>query len=231
MPLRLPVGVVARAFHALYHEAAWGYDAVAWGVSFGQWRAWGAAALPYLIGPRVLELGHGPGHLLAELAGRGGDVVGLDLSPQMGRLARRRTPAARLVRARAQAAPFAAGSFDSALAAFPTAYITAPETLAAIYRLLRPGGRLVVVPEARLGGRGPLMALVEWLYAITGQRGAAEENPTARLAFWTAALAGPGFHVSLHEEMVSQSVVTVVVAERPVRPTWGSAPHLIQFAL
>ena len=89
----------------------------------------------------------------------------------------------------------------------------------------------MVVPEARLGGRGPLRALVEWLYAITGQRGAVEENPTARLAFWTAALAGDGFHISLHEEMVSQSVVTVVVAERPVRPTWGSAPHLIQFAL
>lgn len=219
MQPRLPAGVVARAFHALYHEAAWSYDAVAWGVSFGQWRAWGAAALPYLTGPRVLELGHGPGHLLAELAGRGGDIVGLDLSPQMGRLARRRTPAARLVRARAQAAPFAAGSFDAVLATFPTAYITAPETIAAVYRLLRPGGRLVIVPEARLGGRRPLRTLVEWLYAITGQGGAADQNPTTHLAFWTAALAGPGFHVSLHEVMVGQSVVTVVVAERPVRPT------------
>ena len=214
MSPQLPPPLVERAFRLLYTRLVWSYDLVAWGVSFGQWRAWGAAALPFLTGPRVLELGHGPGHLLAEWAGCGGDIVGLDLSPQMGWLARRRTPAARLVRARAQAAPFAAGSFDSALAAFPTAYITAPETLAAIYRLLRPGGRLVVVPEARLGGRGPLRALVEWLYAITGQRGAAEENPTARLAFWTAALAGPGFHISLHEEMVSQSVVTVVVAER-----------------
>jgi ubiquinone/menaquinone biosynthesis C-methylase UbiE len=220
MPFRLPVGVVARAFHVLYHEAAWSYDTVAWGVSFGQWRAWGRAALPFLSGPRVLELGHGPGHLLAELTRRGYDAVGLDLSPQMGRLARRRTPAARLVRARAQAAPFAAGSFDGVLATFPTAYITAPETLAAVYRLLGPGARLIIVPEARLGGRGPLRALVDWLYAVTGQRGAADDNSTARLAFWTAALASPSFIVSLREVVVGQSVVTIVIAERPVQPTF-----------
>ena len=220
MPLRLPGGVVARAFQALYHEAAWSYDAVAWGVSFGQWHDWGAAALPFLTGPRVLELGHGPGHLLAELTGCGYDVVGLDLSRQMGAQAQRRTPIARLVRARAQAAPFAAGSFDNVLATFPTAYITSPETVTAIYHLLRPGGRLVVVPEARLGGRGPLRALVEWLYAITGQHGAADENPAARLAFWTAALAGPGFDVRLQETRVGSSTVTVVIARRPVHPTF-----------
>lgn len=220
MPLRLPRGLVARAFQALYHEAAWSYDAVAWGVSLGQWRDWGRAALPYLTGPRVLELGHGPGHLLAELTGRGYVPVGLDLSPQMGRLARRQTPTARLVRARAQAAPFAAGSFDSVLATFPTTYITAPEMATTVYRLLRPGGRLVIVPEAQLGGRGPLRALVEWLYTVTGQRGPADESAATRLAFWTAALSGPGFAVSLHEAMVGQSVVTITVAERPVRPTF-----------
>lgn len=215
MPRRLAPALVERAFRLLYTRLAWSYDAVAWGVSFGQWRDWGAAALPFLSGPRVLELGHGPGHLLTALAGQGYEVTGLDLSPQMGRLARRRAPSARLVRARAQAAPFAAGSFDGALAAFPTAYVTAPETVAAVYRLLRPGGRLVIVPEARLGGRGPLRALVEWLYAVTAQRGAAELDAAARLAFWRNARSGPGFLVSLHEVRVCNSVVTVVVAERP----------------
>ena len=220
MPRHLAPTLVDRAFRLLYTRLAWSYDLVAWGVSFGQWRNWGAAALPFLTGPRVLELGHGPGHLLAELTGRGYQVAALDLSPQMGAQAQRQTPTALLVRARAQAAPFAAGCFDSALATFPTAYITESETVTAIYRLLRPGGRLVVVPEARLGGRGPLRALVEWLYAVTGQHSAADKSPAARLAFWTAALAGPGFVISLREVIVSQSVVTIVIAERPVHPTF-----------
>jgi ubiquinone/menaquinone biosynthesis C-methylase UbiE len=212
---RLAPALVARAFHLLYHDLAAGYDAVAWGVSFGLWRDWGATALPFLSGPRVLELGHGPGHLLAALASRGDKVIGLDLSSQMGRLARRRAPAAGFVRARAQAAPFAAGSFDGVVATFPTAYITAPETIAAVFRLLRPGGRLVVVPEAQLGGRGPLRAIVEWLYRLTGQRGAAAEDLDARQAFWTSALSDFGFLLSLHEAQVCDSVVTVIVADRP----------------
>ncbi len=215
MPRRLGPALVNRAFRLLYTRLAWSYDAVAWGVSFGQWRDWGAAALPFLTGPRVLELGHGPGHLLAALAGQGYEVIGLDLSSQMGRRARRRTPMARLVRARAQAAPFAAGSFDGALAAFPTAYISDPATTAAVFRLLRPGGRLVIVPEARLGGRRPLRAVVEWLYRLTGQRYAGDADPTARLAFWTTALSAAGFVVSLHEIRVCDSVVTIVIAGRP----------------
>ena len=91
----------------------------------------------------------------------------------------------------------------------------APATVAAVHRLLRPGGRLVIVPEARLGGPRPLRALVDWLYAFTGQRAAAGDDPAARLAFWSAALSGPGFDVRLYEERVSESFVTVVVAERP----------------
>lgn len=214
MPLRLRPALGQRAFHLLYTRLAPTYDAVAWAVSFGQWREWGAAALPYLSGPRVLELGHGPGHMLAALAAHGYEAIGLDLSPQMGRLARRRRPTSRLVRARAQASPFATASFDGVLATFPTAYITAPATVAAVYRSLRPGGRLVIVPEARLGGPRPLRALVEWLYALTGQRATTDEDPEARLRFWTAALDGPGFFVSLHEEWVCDSVVTIVVAQR-----------------
>ncbi len=215
MPLRLPPALGQRAFHLLYTHLAPTYDAVAWAVSFGQWCDWGKAALPYLSGPRVLELGHGPGHMLAALATHGYETVGLDLSPQMGRLAQRRSPAPDVVRARAQAAPFAAGSFDGVLATFPTAYITAPETVAAVSRLLRPGGRLVIVPEARLGGPRPARAFVEWLYTLTGQRAPTDEDPAARLAFWTTALAGSELDVSLHEEDVRGSVVTVIVAERP----------------
>jgi len=77
-------------FRLLYHELAWTYDLVAWVVSFGQWKAWGRAATLHLRGPRVLEIAHGPGHLLVAMTRAGFASVGLDLSPQMGTLAQAR---------------------------------------------------------------------------------------------------------------------------------------------
>ncbi len=128
-------------FRQLYNELACTYDLVAWVVSLGQWRAWGRTAIPHLPGKRVLELGHGPGHLLVAMAERGLTPVGLDLSPHMGRLAQRRLRRAQssipLVRAQTQDLPFSAGCFDSAVATFPTEFILNLATLREVARVLR----------------------------------------------------------------------------------------------
>lgn len=202
--------LVGFGFRLLYHEMAWSYDLVAWLVSLGQWRAWRQTALPHLVGERVLELGHGPGHLLVALAERGFRPVGLDVSPHMGRLARRRLRRARLtpplVHARAQTLPFAAHSFDSVAATFPTAYIVDPATLKEVARVLRPGGRLVVVVGAQLCGQDPLCRFVEWLYFITGQREAAGD--------WGAPFAAAGLKTSRVQVEMKRSRVWLLVAER-----------------
>src|SRR3972149_5774722 len=101
-------------FHHFYHNFAWTYDFVAALVSVGRWNEWVFAALPHLRGPRVLEIGFGPGHLQVELNRRGLHAFGLDESRQMLRhaqanLARKRLPAA-LSRGYAQFLPFAADS-------------------------------------------------------------------------------------------------------------------------
>ena len=70
----LPRRFIKFGFHLLYHELAFTYDALAWLVSLGQWQAWGRTALDRVRGPRVLEVGHGPGHLLIALA-RAGEAV------------------------------------------------------------------------------------------------------------------------------------------------------------
>ena len=135
------------ACERLYHELAGGYDPISWLVSLGGWDSWRRLALDEAQG-RVLELGYGTGVLLAELAAVQRDVVGVELSPAMQRVAARRFANAGVqppqVRADAAALPLAAASFDTVLATFPAPYILAPATLAACRRVLRPGGRLVI---------------------------------------------------------------------------------------
>ncbi len=206
-------------FRLLYNEFAWTYDLVAGVVSLGQWTAWGRAAISHLRGERVLELAHGPGHLLVAMAERGGLSLGLDLSPRMGRLARRRLRRAELtvplVQARAQALPFRDGCVDSAVATFPTEFIVDAATLREVARVLaspepangRPGGRLVVVAHARLGGRGPLSRFIGWLYRVTGQ---GEPPP----GFGEDVAVEAGFVPHTVWERVGRSDVMLVVADK-----------------
>jgi ubiquinone/menaquinone biosynthesis C-methylase UbiE len=206
-------------FRLLYNQLAWTYDLVAWVVSLGQWNAWTRTALVHLQGERVLELAHGPGHLLVAMAGQDLAPVGLDLSPHMGCLAQRRLRRAGLsvplVRARAQALPFCDGCFDSAVATFPTQFIVAPDTLSETWRVLRAprraggclAGRLVVVAWARLIGRDPLSRFIGWLYRVTGQ---GEPIP----ADGEGLVVKAGFVPRTVWERIGRSEVTLVVAEK-----------------
>ena len=160
-------------FRLLYNELAWTYDLVAWCVSLGHWQAWGRTSIRHLRGKRILELAHGPGHLLAALKQAGYEPVGIDLSPRMGWQAARRLRRtgidAPLVRCRAEALPFRSGAFDAAVAAFPTNFILDPRTLRDAARVTQRGGRLIVVAAAGLRGRGLLSKSIDALYQITGQ--------------------------------------------------------------
>jgi ubiquinone/menaquinone biosynthesis C-methylase UbiE len=136
----------------LYHQFAWAYDQVAALVSAGHWIDWILSILPNLKGPRILELGHGPGHLQFALGQKGITAIGLDKSPQMSKQASQRLNGqlSRLVHGDALHLPFAKESFDQVVATFPTNYIVEPQALVEVYRVLHPGGNLMVVPGARL---------------------------------------------------------------------------------
>lgn len=210
--------VVQGMFHLLYTRFAWTYDRVSRIVSLGHWQSWGQTSLPFVAGPRVLELGHGPGHLLATMVNRDWQPVGIDVSPQMGRLAWNKLEklghTARLVRGRGQSLPFGTGTFDTVVAAFPAPYIIEPETIEAIRRVLRPGGRLVVVLEAELTGSDPALRALEWLFTITGQRSNAGPYHSRNDNVWPEILSDHGFSVTVHDVSLPDSCVVVVVAER-----------------
>lgn len=163
-------------FYLLYQPLAWSYDAVAWLVSLGRWRSWVNSILSELsAGGRVLELGHGPGHLQVAMRNQGLEPVGIDLSAQMGHLATRRLRAAKhaplLVRADGRRLPFRASAFQHIVATFPTEYIVQASTLAEARRTLAATGSLLLLPVAWITGRNLLERLAAGLFRITSQAG------------------------------------------------------------
>jgi SAM-dependent methyltransferase len=106
-----------------------------------------AALLP--PGSVVADLGCGTGFLAAELAPSVRKVIGVDGSTAMLRAARRRVAAldnVELLRGDLSAVPIETGSCDAALLVLALTYVTdAAAAVAELGRVLRPGGRGVVV--------------------------------------------------------------------------------------
>lgn len=207
---------VILGFRLLYNELAWTYDLVSWVVSLGRWRDWQRSVGTYLPpAGRVLEVGFGPGHLLAELAKDGFQAVGLDLSPAMLRLAQRnlgrRGRPVPLCRGQAQALPFARHSFDAVVLTFPTPFVYDPAWIDGLVRVLREKGRLVVVEMARFAQHSPHIRLLEALYRVTGQRGSTPHLP--------GLLAAAGLEAWRERVEVRGTQVSLVLADKPAANT------------
>lgn len=157
-------------FHLLYHPFAWGYDLVAAVTSLGKWQKWVRAVIPLITGPKVLEIGFGPGHLQQAMLEQNLEVFGLDESHQMSRIAfRRLADHQQLVRGHAQFLPFASQTFQTIVATFPAGYIFDTLTAEEAYRVTAPGGKMVILLGAWLTGRSLPEQFMRLLFRITGQ--------------------------------------------------------------
>lgn len=169
-------------FHLLYHPLAFSYDLVAWLVSLGRWQAWVTQVCNYLDRSPILELGFGPGHLQQRLLDSGRPVFGLDESRFMCQLAARRLRkklgagiSPTLCRGLAQNLPFAAGSFKTVIATFPSEYIYNKSTILECERVLASGGQLIILAAVNWGGSTLLERLLRGLFKVTYQSGDPEE--------------------------------------------------------
>jgi ubiquinone/menaquinone biosynthesis C-methylase UbiE len=213
------VGLVRFGFRLLYNELAFTYDFVSQIVSLGAWRCWQRAALNY-IGVHsdglVLELAHGTGNLQIDLKNAGYRTVGYDLSPYMGRIARKKLIRnqlhADLVRGKAQELPFASGAFTTIVATFPTDFIFEPMTLKELHRSLKNDGTLVIVPNGVFIGGGAVQRFLEWLYNVTGQR--ASNYDRGIVDEIVSFFASYGFEAKFEKQSCSRSVATVIVARK-----------------
>lgn len=107
-------------------------------------------------GQRILDIGCGTGHLTAQIAGSGAQVLGTDRSPEMIAQARAAHPSLTFEVADARELQFT-NEFDAVFSNATLHWITQPERVAAsIARALRPRGRFV----AEFGGKGNVAAMV-----------------------------------------------------------------------
>jgi ubiquinone/menaquinone biosynthesis C-methylase UbiE len=193
-------------FKLLYHQLAFAYDLVAASVSFNRWKDWVTGVIPLIEGNRVLEIGHGPGHLHRVLLDRGLFAVGIDESRQMGLIAKHRSGSTvRLTRGLAQHLPFRSDSFDTVISTFPAEYINDPRTLAEVKRCLRNGGWFIVLPVA-----WPKNPFLDWLFRVTG------EAPAESLELVKANFREPfvkaGFETKIQMLDVKSSILLIIVA-------------------
>ncbi len=151
----------------------------------------------------VLDLGCGTGALVPHLAGWGVRVrsyTGADLSPEMLRVAARRVGEGfpvRLVAAAAEELPFRAGSFDTVATASSLHFWADPRgALREAARVLRPGGRLLLVDWAR--DALPVRALDLALRAVSRGR---SHRRVYTVGEACALLAGAGFDVRTAERV------------------------------
>ena len=214
-------------FRLLYHQFAFTYDLVAATVSLGRWKKWVLSVLPFVQGQRILEIGHGPGHLQRALLERDLLVFGIDESTQMGRLARHnlrrylskstRSDYAqiKLTRGISQHLPFPSESFDTIVSTFPSEYIFDPKTLDEAQRVLAENGRFIILPGASILGRGILDRAMAFLFRITGETPPDLEeilHERTKQPFATS-----GFHVEIHELNIKSSMVFISLATKVPR--------------
>ncbi len=119
-------------------------------------------------GMRMLDVGVGTGLVAREalgVVGEGGCVIGVD--PSAGMLAQSEAHGLTLARGRAEALPFAARSFDFLCLGYALRHVA---DLGAAFgefrRVLRPGGRLLLLEITRPAGRVAAAALKAYLRGV-----------------------------------------------------------------
>ena len=135
----------------------------------GQWRVWQRLVLTRIYGHDILELGCGLGDLMADMLEAGYMCRAVEHSPQMVAAARdtlRRRKVgidSWIIQGSAQQLPFTDHMFDTVISTFPSEYIYDPDTLSEAARVLRPGGRIIIVEGSNLL---PIGFLQPWLVLI-----------------------------------------------------------------
>ncbi len=171
---KVPWDEKRRRVAGVFDSVADRYDLMNDAMSLGVHRLWKRFAVEHTgarPGQRVLDLAGGTGDLaarLARLVGPAGEVVIGDINASMLQVGRERlldrgiAANVRFVQADAENLPFPDHSFDCITIAFGLRNVTDKQTaLESMFRILKPGGRLLVLEFSKpsLPGLAPLYDL------------------------------------------------------------------------
>lgn len=172
-------------------------------------------------GERILEVGFGTGHMIVELAravGPTGKVFGVDISDEMVALTnellerQQLTDRVEVARGDAESLPLEDGSLDGIFTSFTFELFDTPEiprVLAEWKRVLKPGGRLVIVAVTKEGEQGVITKACEWTH---------KHFPNlldCRPVYARRAVEAAGFHVKESEIGRMWVDVEIVLAIKP----------------
>ncbi len=137
----------------MFTEVAARYDVTNTVLSAGNAALWRMATVR-AVAPqpreRILDVAAGTGTSSAALARHGATVVAVDFSPGMVEVGRTKHPKTEFVEANAERLPFGDNEFDAVTISFGLRNVEHPKVaLAEMYRVLKPGGRLVICEFSR----------------------------------------------------------------------------------
>jgi len=194
----VPTQEKTRLVHQVFESVAGNYDLMNDLMSLGVHRAWKrdfVANSGIRLGDEVLDLAGGTGDiaaLLSRLVGDRGRVVLTDINDAMLAVGRRRLEDrgivgnVRYVLVNAETLPFPAASFDAVTIAFGLRNVTDKEAaLAEMHRVLRPGGRALILEFSEVQHEPLKMAYDAWSFGVLpllGKLVAGDENSYRYLA-------------------------------------------------
>jgi demethylmenaquinone methyltransferase/2-methoxy-6-polyprenyl-1,4-benzoquinol methylase len=159
-----------RYVRRLFTTIADRYDLITAVLSYGQdarWKATLVTLAKVQTGERALDLACGTGDIAFAVAAKGARTVGLDITPRMLRLARRKSNAVGLVAGDMTSLPFRSASFDLVTTGYGLRNV--PDLGAAIdeiARVVRPGGRLLSLDFNRPESAAVRAAYLAYLTAV-----------------------------------------------------------------
>ncbi|MDQ1426010.1 MAG: hypothetical protein QOD72_3508 [Acidimicrobiaceae bacterium] len=170
----------------------------------------------------AVDIGCGPGQVAADLADRGVEVAGIDISEGMLRVARRQYPSMRLTVADVRRLPLADTSCAAAVAFYSLQYLPRPaiaDTFAELHRVIEVDGLLIIAMHL---GTGTVQSPTEWLghqvESVTGtyyERGELESLiERAGFRVLTTAERGP----LPHEHQGDRAYITAAAVTSPPSP-------------
>ena len=177
-----------------------------------RWRERAADLAAVSEGDRALDVATGTGDLAIELrrrVGTSGDVVGLDFSASMLELAREKASDIRFEQGNALDLPYADGEFAAATVGFGARnFSDLAAGLAEMRRVVRPGGRVVVL-EITTPQRPPLSWFFRaWFDRVVPALGRVAGDPDAYTYLPSSVRRFPG-PVELGADLASAGLVDV----------------------